>query len=777
MEACIANKTAEHAEKTQRNLKGSSLRAPRILCALCGFIFESTTVRISTLASLVLLILSAVPARPQVDDPFAITKKLGDKTSGKRPATADRIDFEVTLNPKQVRRGETFRLTMKGLPKPGFHTYPLTMRADNPNQDPIQLSQLKFESTPGLKPLWPIEESPPQRVKESSLGTLLEHGDEFTWSQDILVLPDALPGPTKLNFTISLQVCDEKSCIPGDHQFSESFVITGDPVVPLSTTLKDRLNQPRPAVKVVSVSKKPPDTIPQITATENKAAPGSAKPANTNSEVAAQIKAPQSVDMGLLAFILQGILWGGISVITPCVFPMIPITVSFFLKQSEKEQHRPMTTAFVYCGTIVFVLTIAAVAFLSFFQWLSATPWLNFGVGALFIFFALSLFGMYEIELPSGLARFTSAREGKGGLVGTMFMALTFTIISFACVAPFLGGFGGTADVSQLTLLHRLLGGVAFAGTFATPFFVLALFPTLLKKMPKSGNWLNSVKVVMGFLELAAALKFLRTGELALLPQPQFLTYDFVLGLYVALSILCGLYLLNLYRLPHDTPSEHLGVMQLMFSLAFLGLGLYLMPGLFKDGTSGKSQRPSGVVFAWLDSFLLPDPSEAVAGGVEAPGRVQELPWVGTLNEGIEDALKRQRLVFVDFTGVTCTNCSLNERNVFPKPRIKELLAQYSLVQLYTDKVPNKYYSQEQQAQFGFDTSQQRADAAENLKFQHEQFNSVQRPLYVILKPLPGAKFELLARYDEGKINDESAFARFLSQPLAGIGAGARARN
>src|SRR5262249_17295729 len=158
-------------------------------------------------------------------------------------------------------------------------------------------------------------------------------------------------------------------------------------------------------------------------------------------------------------------------------------------------------------------------------------------------------------------------------------------------------------------------------------------------------------------------------------------------------------------------------------------------------------------------------------GGVEAPSRDQELPWVGTLNEGIEDALKRQRLVFVDFTGVTCTNCSLNERNVFPKPRIKELLAQYSLVQLYTDKVPTKYYSQEQQSRFGFDTSQQRADAAENLKFQHDQFNSVQRPLYVILKPLPGAKFELLARYDEGKINDESAFARFLSEPLAGIGA------
>src|SRR5204863_3695042 len=136
-------------------------------------------------------------------------------------------------------------------------------------------------------------------------------------------------------------------------------------------------------------------------------------------------------------------------------------------------------------------------AFLSFFRWLSVNPLMNFALGGLFIFFALSLFGMYEIELPSGLARFTSAREGQGGLVGTMFMALTFTIISFACVAPFLGGFGGTSAGSQISLLDRVLGGFAFAVTFASPFFVLALFPTLLKKLPRSGSWLNSVKVVM----------------------------------------------------------------------------------------------------------------------------------------------------------------------------------------------------------------------------------------------------------------------------------------
>src|SRR5207245_5499802 len=161
--------------------------------------------------------------------------------------------------------------------------------------------------------------------------------------------------------------------------------------------------------------------------------------------------------------------------------------------------------------------------------------------------------------------QFTSSREGQG-VAGTIFMALTFTIISFACVAPFLGGFGGTAANANLGFTKMLLGGLAFAVTFASPFTVLALFPTLLKKMPKSGTWLNSVKVVMGFLELAAALKFFRAGELVMKSNATLFTYDFVLGIWIALLILCGLYLLQVYRLPHDSPVQHLSLPPLLFA-------------------------------------------------------------------------------------------------------------------------------------------------------------------------------------------------------------------
>jgi thiol:disulfide interchange protein len=255
---------------------------------------------------------------------------------------------------------------------------------------------------------------------------------------------------------------------------------------------------------------------------------------------------------------------------------------------------------------------------------------------------------MYEIELPSGLARFTSMREGQGGLVGTIFMALTFTILSFACVAPFLGGFGGTANLGQLNWIEQFLGALAFSTTFAAPFFLLALFPSLLKKLPKSGGWLNSVKVVMGFLELAAAFKFLRLGELVLRP-PTIFTYDFCLGIWIALCLLCGLYLLGLFRLPHDSPVESLGVPRMLLAALFIGLGLYLTPALFKFNAEGEKQRPGGLLYAWVDSFLLPEP-------VSAKG---QLAWSPDLKQAADEIRESRRragprtLIFVDFTGFT----------------------------------------------------------------------------------------------------------------------------
>ena len=660
------------------------------------------------------------------------------------PATASRIDFSASLGavdpfsdsnlekPKEltVRRGEVLVLRIQGTPKKGFHTYPITQRSEN--QDENGLSKLTFKNNPIFSPIHPLKESEPEWKEEGVLGYFLEFEKPFTWTQEIYIQPDATVGKNELNFSIKLQVCDSK-CVWGEHLFSIPVSVSkADPLEP-SQDLKQRLTIKEEAPKVLA---NPINSNPK----SNK------QQTNTDNS--------KNGTEGLLAFALQGMFWGAISLVTPCVFPMIPITVSYFLKQSEKTNHRPVAMAVVYSLTIVIVLTIAAVALLSFFRLLSVHPAMNFGLGCLFVFFSLSLLGMYEIELPSGLAHFTSSKQGQGGMVGTIFMALTFTIVSFACVAPFLGGFGGTASGSNLTFLHRLLGGFAFSVTFASPFFLLALFPGMLKKLPKSGNWLNSVKVVMGFLELAAAIKFFRAGELVLFPEPLIFTYDFSMPITVIIALCCGLYLLGFLQLPHDMPSEHTSVPGVVLGCLFLAFGLYLTPALLKLKEDGSRLRPSGMIFAWVDSFLLPEEND-------------DLPFIGDLNRGLEEAKKQNKMVFIDFTGVTCTNCKINEANVFPIKDVHELLKKFVLVQLYTDRVPDKLYSPEERSAFQGSATKQRADANKNLDFQKLKFDTEQLPLYVIVKPDPSGFVEV-ARYDEGKINDVSAFVKFLRSGLIG---------
>jgi thiol:disulfide interchange protein len=649
--------------------------------------------------------------------------------------------------PLKVRRGEVIRVTVVGTPKAGYHTYPV--KRVLPTQSAKSMLQIGGKET---VPLPPLIESEPKRVEVEGEGPQLQYDERFTWSQDVLISDAAAPGKLELPVNLFLQICDEKNCNPVTEKRFVALEVSPDAPLPLSEELRRRLEEASPKAAPAPAA---PTKAAEPARGEDHGVFGliSATAEQYRSqmaELAKRISKPEAVAVGaasndLWNFILAGIFWGAVSLITPCVFPMIPITVSFFLKQSEKEHHRPLAMATVYSLTIVIVLTLAAAFLLSVFRWLSVHPATNYFLGGLFIFFALSLFGMYEIELPSGLARFTSSREGQGGLVGTMFMALTFTIISFACVAPFLGGFGGTAAAAR-PLWHNLLGGLAFSCTFAAPFFLLALFPTLLRALPKSGAWLNAVKVVMGFLELAAAFKFFRAAELVQTAgAPSFFTYDLVLGLWVALCVLSGLYLIGLFRLPHDTPQENIGVPRLLFSVAFLCLGLYLTPALFK-------MRPGGVIYAWVDSFLLPEAVEAT-GGMRVTAN---LPYA------VAEALKSPgKRLFIDFTGVTCTNCKINEKSVFTKPDIRKLFQNYVVVQIYTDIVPKEFYAGE--------VTEARAndDAKEiNLPFQRDfSGGNEQLPLYAVLEPQADGPIAVVGVYDEGRINNEPAFAEFLREP------------
>ena len=292
----------------------------------------------------------------------------------------------------------------------------------------------------------------------------------------------------------------------------------------------------------------------------------------------------------------------------PCVWPMVPITVNFFIKQGQGSNGRKKATglAFMYCLSIIAVFTAVGVVFSFFFsasslQTLANNPWLNLFVAGLFLVFGLSLLGLFELRLPSFLLNASSHNEGRGGLIGVFFMALTLTITSFTCTFPVVGGLLVMAAGGDF--FYPIVGLATFATVLALPFFLLALSPSLITRMPRSGDWMNAVKVVGGLVEIGAALKFINTAELArVVPEEAWFDAQVILTCWIALSLVCGLYLLGIFRTDHDHGDLKVGTGRIIFGAAFLGLAIYLVPALF-------GRPPQSLVWDRLIVGILPPDS------------------------------------------------------------------------------------------------------------------------------------------------------------------------
>lgn len=667
------------------------------------------------------------------------------KLPSKKPRTfADMADVSAVIDPPAAKPGQvvTFKLTIS--PKPGAWTYPT-----NPPDGQASKNVIILPRSEAIVFVGPVTDPPGWKLKPPD-GTGQRdryYADAVTWEVKAIVAPKATEGKKTIPLTETrLQACNNSVCLPLREPPVATVEVLPGPAVPVPPELASLLNPT------------PHDTPAPPTA-----------PSSAGSTSATTIPSASSRS-GLSGLLLAATFWGFVSLVTPCVFPMIPITVSLFLKQSHHSAGGAVKLAAVYCTTIVVVLGAAAAFLLPTFKALSVHPYTNALLGVLLVVFALSLFGMFELTLPGFLLRATERRRGTGGIIGTVFGALAFSIVSFTCVAPFLGGFAGMAASGQHTQLDLVLAGIVFAIAFASPFFVLALFPSMLKTLPKSGGWLDTVKVVMGFLEIAAAVKFFRTAELVLLPRAEYFTYDVCIAAWVSIAGACGLYLLNLFRLPHDEDRSNIGVLRMIFALGFLGLAVYLTPALFQ--ADGKSQRPSGLVFAWVDSFLLPEPSEDREWKIDLKAEESRIAGEMRKWEAARSAAKAvdpnasdpprpdKRFIFVDFTGTTCTNCKLNEREVFPLPAVQGLMQQYTRVALYTDIVPATMYDTPPS------DAERKSQADANAQYQLDKFGTQQLPLYVILEPQPSGESKVVAVYEEGKINDLAAFVEFLRMPL-----------
>ncbi|HEY2783345.1 MAG TPA: cytochrome c biogenesis protein CcdA [Fimbriiglobus sp.] len=687
---------------------------------------------ILSIASVVLAVVSLKAQQPTF--PF---------DTGPKPKNfSETATLTVKVTPEKAKPGQPVNVSLTVSPKPFFWTYPAFPKIDQTGRNtfkPPKSGELIF--------LDQIADPPGEKQHKD----YFVYYDPTTWVFKAVVSPKATPGKKTIDLSKSCNVlvCNEQGCLnsKADDFNSVEFEVLPGPAEPVpaefQAVVDAALNPTIAPAPPKSVGMAPKDEVPEgivkkdaVSFAEHKAA---------LEKLLANLETQQVKRQGgLWALLATAALWGLISLVTPCVFPMIPITVSLFLKQSHQSVTGAVKLAGVYSLTIILVLGLSAITLLSFFRALSINPVMNIGLGLLFVVLALSLFGMFDLTLPGFLLRYAEGKRKTGGMIGAVFGAIAFSIVSFTCVAPFLGGFAGMASSGQYTQTELVLAGLAFASAFASPFFLLAMFPSLIKMLPKSGGWLDTIKVVMGFLEVAAAIKFFRTAELGFLGQPQYFTYDVSLVGMAVVLLCCGLYLLNVFRLPHDEEKYHIAAPRLLFAMLFLGLGVYLIPGTLKG------QRPSGVVFAWIDAFLLPE-----------PGAGAELPWRSDLPAALDYARKHNTLVFADFTGVTCTNCKDNERNVFPL--VKDTLKKYTLVQMYTDWVPEQFYTVPPSQ----DDRQAEAKLA-NLWFQNEAFGTEQLPLYVIFEPRPNGKTRVVGVYREGKINHVDQFTEFVKNPLKG---------
>lgn len=399
-----------------------------------------------------------------------------------------------------------------------------------------------------------------------------------------------------------------------------------------------------------------------------------------------------STDGGLLALIIEAILWGFAMLLTPCVFPMVPMTVSFFLKGSDNPASGRFK-AFMYGLFIVLLYTVPISLIIlitrvvggdavtaDIFNWLS-THWLpNILFFVVFMIFAASFFGAFEITLPASWTTKTDAKSGRGGLGGVFFMALTLVLVSFSCTGPIVGSVllkstHGEFWTPMVTML-------AFSIAFALPFTIFALFPQLLKKM-KGGGWLNSVKVVLGFVEIALGLKFLSIADQTY--GWGILNREVYLAIWIVVFSLLGFYLLGKLRFKYDSPLEHISLVRLVLAIGVFTFVVWMIPGMFGAPLKALSgYLPPLESQEFVLSSGAPSPIAAPGNGtVELP---QGLHGYETLEEGLAEASRTGKPVFVDITGKGCTNCREMEARVWSDPRVRELLdKRFVLVALHCD--------------------------------------------------------------------------------------------
>jgi len=622
-----------------------------------------------------------------------------------QPPGAGAVADPVKLTMTAVQNGDAWELNFNAAIEKGWYVYSTINYGD---MGPWPTS-VKIDSLPGVVVEGELKETGPKVIEgmDEMFAMNVKKFKEVAIFTQRLKVTDPSAGITGY---FDFGTCDDSQCLPPKTIYFVYFLESG-------------------AYELSSIALNPND--PKFAGLKTRSGSAELKLANVdlNAPVIRGTETVVKEANTLWKIFFLGFLGGLVALLTPCVFPMIPLTVSFFTKGSE-DKGKGLKNALTYGGFILGIYLLFSLPFHllgsvnpEIFYEISTNPWLNIFFFVIFLVFAVSFFGYFEITLPSSWVNSMDQKASKfGGLIGIFFMALTLALVSFSCTGPILGSLLAgalTADGGAWQLTAGL-GGFGLA--LALPFALFALFPSWLNSLPRSGSWLNSVKVVLGFAEIALAFKFLSNADLV--KQWSIVPYELFMVVWVLCSLGIVLYLFGLIKFPHDSPVKARSTVRWSFIALFTAATIYLAFGLRVDSAE-KTFKPvalmSGLAPPAGYSWILPKKAEAFHD----------------LDEALAHARTIGKPVMLDFTGWACVNCRKMEEHVWPEQGVKELIENdYVLVSLYVDD--KRELPKDEQFIHETANGTKKPIITHGNKWatlQSENFASASQPLYVLLSP------------------------------------------
>ncbi|WP_033402483.1 protein-disulfide reductase DsbD family protein [Dyadobacter beijingensis] len=676
--------------------------------------------------------------------------------------------WTYSFSKPEVKKGETVDLVFTAIIDKDWYMYSSDF---DPDLGPM-LTTFTFEKNNTFEIVGKLKpQNPKTKFEEVWQGNVRYFEGKGVFKQTVKILADnpVIKGASEY------QTCSHINglCIPGGEDFefkglkvaAAASSVSAQPAVGATTPASTPATSPAEANETSAAATQSTDTTAALTATPNPDT-GSTTAAKTAEIAAPSTTEDPAADKSLLGFALAAFLSGLVALLTPCVFPIIPMTVSFFTNQ-EKGKFK----AFVYGISIILIYTLIGTlvsrlngpAFANFLS----THWLpNLLFFAIFITFGLSFLGLFEIVLPSGFVNKMDQKADQGGYAGVFFMAFTLVLVSFSCTGPIVGSLLVASAGGEV--VKPIVGMAAFSAAFAIPFTSFALFPQWLKSLPKSGGWLNTVKVVLGFLELALALKFFSIADQVY--HWHLLDREVYLAFWIVIFALLGFYLLGKIRTPHDSPIEKISVPRLLLAIITFTFVVYMLPGMW--GAPLKALAGYLPPQSTLDFDLNKRSAAAAPNAVSGETRKyadlfhlpHELEGFFDYQEALAYAKKVNKPVFIDFTGHGCVNCREMEARVWVDPAVLQRLNNdYVIVALYVDdktELPEaQWYTSK------YDNKVKKTIGAQNADLQIVKYNNNAQPHYCLVDH-EGKLLVAPKNYDL----DPAKFAAFLDSGKAAFG-------